>query len=241
MFTKKRHLVSFQVIYMDETGVAMGVPVQIPDGSYTACELEKEINSILNESDDINWLSVKFNPINGHFIFTGGRKFGINTGYESKERSSDYGLGYYMGFTRGLHKSVSCPLGRTWTVESCCQANFAGDSYILMRLNDYRCVKQIAEGNDLSVFAKFILNEQKNYVTFDDYASQHIKEIVFPNPQDLSRLHVQILDAYGDLIDLGCNNFSFSIEVTEIKNMSLYNSLRDSLGTEYRASKTITL
>jgi hypothetical protein len=64
-------------------------------------------------------------------------------------------------------------------------------------------------------------------MAYDDYASQHAKEVVFPTPQDLSRLHVQLLDAYGCPIDFGSSHISFSIEVLEIMNLSLYNTVRD--------------
>ncbi len=232
LFTAKRKNVAFQVVYQNTAGVALGQPIYIPDGTYTACELEDELNAQFKEPGGLNWLSVTFNPVTGHYIFTAKQRFAIDTGFESYERDTDYGLGYYMGFTRKLHKAVK--VGDTdWVVESDCQANFAGDSYILMRLNDYKCVKHCVEGSELDVFAKFILREQKNNVAFDDYSSHLIKEIIFSTPQDLSRLTVQILDPYGQLLDLGCNNFSFSLEVLEIKNVSLYNAIRDSLGKVY--------
>jgi hypothetical protein len=68
---------------------------------------------------------------------------------------------------------------------------------------------------------------------FDDYASQHAKEVVFPAPQDLSRLKIQIVDAYGQLIDMSGMNMSFSIEVLEVRNLNLYNLIRDSLAIRY--------
>jgi hypothetical protein len=232
MFTSKRKNVAFQVIYQNNEGVAVGQPIYIPDGTYTACELEEELTGQFKEPGGLNWLSVSFNPITGHFIFTGTQRFAIDTEFESYERGTDYGLGYYMGFSRKLHKAVKSG-DVNWVIESDCQANFAGDSYILMRLNDYKCVKHYVEGNELSVFAKFILHEQKNNISFDDYSTHLIKEVTFNTPQDLARLHVQILDPYGELLDLGCNNYSFSIEILEIKNPSLYNAVRNSLGVTY--------
>lgn len=237
-FSERRHNTSFQVIYHAADGTAMGKPFYIPDGNYTAIELEEELNAQFTEAGGLNWLSVRFNVLNGHFVFTGTQRFAIDTPFNGYERDTDYGLGYYMGFTRKLHKANK--VGETaWTVESDCQSNFAGDTYVLMNLNGYKCVAHRMEDTQIDVFAKFIIREQKNFMTFDDYSSHLIKEVVFPAPHDLTRLHVQILDPYGEVLDIGCNNFSFSIEVMEIKNPSLYNTIRNSLGQKYDGEQTI--
>jgi hypothetical protein len=70
-------------------------------------------------------------------------------------------------------------------------------------------------------------------MAFDDYASEHAKEVVFKAPQNISRLHIQILDPYGEEIELVGTNHSISIEILEIQNMTLYNSIRESLATHY--------
>jgi len=232
MFTSKRQNTTFQVIHTMNTG-AVAQAVTIPDGSYTACELESTLQSIFSASgSELQWLSVKFDPIQGHFVFTGKKRFAIDTLTDSFVRPFDYGLGYYMGFTRDLHKSNSSS-ATTWTVESDCQANFAGDSYLLLRLNDYFCVSHSVEGSCITAFAKFILKEPKNNVAFDDYSGHHIKEVVFTTPQDLARIKIQLLDPYGQVLDIGCNNYSFSLEILEIKNSSLYDTIRNSLQTAY--------
>jgi hypothetical protein len=70
-------------------------------------------------------------------------------------------------------------------------------------------------------------------MSFDDYASQHAKEYVFPNPIDLNRMHIRALDPYGNVMDLCSAQWSFSIEVLEIKNLTMYNTVRDSIGLQY--------
>jgi hypothetical protein len=81
--------------------------------------------------------------------------------------------------------------------------------------------------------AKIILSSPKNYIVFDDYANRQIKEVVFPSPVDLTRLRIKLLDAYGEVMDLYTAQFSFSMEVLEVKSMTLYNTIRDSLTLEY--------
>jgi hypothetical protein len=247
IFTAKRQNVSFQILYGPGSNT---FTLTVADGNYSACEMADAMNAILDASGSpVSWLSVAFDEINGSFTFTGSRSFIINTVFGSRDRPFDYGLGFNLGFTRGLHAATAS--GATgigvpvWTVTSDLCANFAGDSYFFLRLNDYGCVRQTLQTYDASgrsrveatsftALAKVLLRDPKNYMTYDDYASQHAKEYVFPNPIDLTRLHVQAVDPYGVVMDLCSAQWSFSVEVLEIKNLSMYNTVRDSIGLQYR-------
>jgi len=233
-FTEKRKNVCFRVIYKVGTE-AMAVPICIPDGNYSACEMETTLNSIFQSVAEIKWLSVTFSPETGFFEFSGTQLFAIDPTYESKDRDFDYGLAYYLGLTRKLQRAIAVLVDDkpVWKLTSNCPANFAGDSYLFLRLNDYACVRHSFYGNSLNVFAKIIINQAKNNMTFDDYAGQHIKEVVLTGPEDLRRLHIQILDAYGELVDMPCTNFSFSLEILEIMNVNLFNAFRNSLSMPY--------
>ena len=233
-FTEKRMNVCFRVIYKSGSQ-AMGVPICIPDGNYTACDMEEAINKVLKATPEVSWLSVKFLPDTGRFEFSATQTFAIDPTYESKERLFDYGLGYYLGFKRCLRRAAVELINDipTWKVISDCPANFAGDSYLFLRLNDYTCVRHTFHGNTLNVFAKIIINQSKNDMAFDDYAGDHIKEVVLTGPEDLKRLHIQVLDAYGEVVDLTCINFSFSLEILEVMNVNLFNAFRNSLSMPY--------
>jgi hypothetical protein len=39
------------------------------------------------------------------------------------------------------------------------------------------------------------------------------------------------MDAYGQIMDLCSSQFSFSVEVLEVRNLALYDAIRDSLLT----------
>ncbi len=232
MFAELRNNVTFRVLYKVGSTV-LWKAVVIPEGNYTAYEMETQLTTSINLVPELaGWLTVAFIPTSGHFVFTGAQYFAIDPSYESIEREYDYGLGFYLGYTRKLHKATGPVLG-LWTVESDQLATFAGDSYFLLRLNDYKCVRHCFEGNTLEVFAKILLRDPKNNVNYDDYAGDHIKEIVMTGPQDLKRLTVQILDPYGQLVDMNNTNFSFSLEILEVKNSNLYSAIRDSLAIPY--------
>lgn len=232
IFTAARRNVSFRVLYLVAGNPATFVVV-IPEGNYSAGDMESAINAALT-AGSLTWLSVVFNPITGGFTFTatgvGAGYFAIDTTWDSYERPFDYGLGYYLGFTRGCHRSATVA---PFVVVSDQCAQFAGDNYVFLRLNDWACVRQTVGDNDFTAMAKIVLREPKDHMAFDDYASQHAKEVTFPNPTDLTRFKVQLLDPYGEIMDMCSAQFSFSVEVLEVKNPALYNMIRDSLATRY--------
>lgn len=242
IFTAKRQNTSLEIFYMG-SGSPLRYPITIPDGNYTAGDMADALNAELSApGSPVSWLTVSFDEVTGAFTFTGTQYFAINTAYEGFDRPYDYGLGYYLGFSRKGHVSVGS--GGTWTVSSNQCANFAGDPYVFLCLNDFHCVRQTVQIYDVAgrnrldaanfqALAKVVLREPKNYMAFDDYASQHVKEVVFPSPVDLNRLKIQVLDPYGEVMDLCSSQISFSIEVLEVKNASLYNTIRDSLALHY--------
>jgi hypothetical protein len=236
-FTAARKNVTIRILYNTATPTAY--LLTIPGGNYTACEMADTLNSILTGAG-LTRLTVVFNIINGTFTFTGTQYFAIDVtpppGSPGVElyipRPFDYGLGYYLGFSRKTHTSVADTSG-TWIVTSDQCASFSGDNYVFLKINEFDCVSHQATEQTFTALAKIVLRDPKNYMAFDDYASQHAKEVTFPVPQDLTRLHIQVLDAYGNVIDLCSSQISFSIEVLEVRNLSLYNSIRDSITVRY--------
>jgi hypothetical protein len=191
-------------------------------------------------ANGLAWLSTFFNLITSKFTFTGNQVFALDTGLDGVSppltwnRPFDYGLGYNIGFSRGIFDSSGPDASGNFTITSDQLPYFAGDAYAFLKINEFDCVRQTLRGSDFAALAKIVIKEPKNYMTFDDYASQHAKEVVFPTPQDLSRLRVQLLDAYGEALDMDSSQVSFSIEVLEIMNLSLYNTVRDAFAVGWR-------
>lgn len=245
IFTAKRRNTTLEVYYMcvgSPTTTCMSQSITIPDGNYTAGDMVDALNAAFAATTTVAWLTVAFDEVTGTFTFSGNQYFGIYTAGEGFDRPYDYGLGYYLGLTRKLHKATGS--GTAWSLSSDQCAYFAGDPYVFLCLNDFHCVRQTVQiydvagrnrldAADFQALAKIVLREPKNYMAFDDYASQHVKEVVFPSPVDLSRLRIQVLDPYGEIMDLCSSQISFSIEVLEVKNASLYNTIRDSLALHY--------
>jgi hypothetical protein len=236
-FHSGRKNVTVRILYMSGVtgGTVRTAIITIPDGNYSAADLQGVLISECQKLG-LTWMTITFNFATGGFAFRGNRYFGIDTMYDSIDRPFDYGLGYYLGFMRNFYKSkisVEADTSGQYILNADFCASFDGDNYIFVKINDYDCVRHYTDTTSIHAFAKIILREGKSNMAFDDYASDIAKEIVFKSPQNISRLHVQILDLYGESIELVGTNHSFTLEVLEIQNMTLYNSIRESLALTY--------
>lgn len=231
IFSQNRRNVTIRIVFC--TG---HLTITIPDGNYSAGDLVNTINGYIQMHLLLAGLVLSFDPLTGKFTFSWSSKFKIDTdcGEElTYDRPFDYGLGFNMGFTRGVHVAVGDVSGN-YTVVSDQLSFFAGDSYVFLKVNNFDCVRQTLTGNDFTALAKIVLRDPKDYMTYDDYSSGQAKEVTFPAPYDLSRFKIQILDPYGESVDMDSSQFSFSMEVLEVRNLKLYNTLRNAFAADWR-------
>ncbi len=148
-----------------------------------------------------------------------------------KKRPTGFGLGYNLGFRKPVYKvtkeSVSCSPFFSYSITSEGCLDVIGENYMFLSINDLHTVEQTTYGTYLQCLAKIIIREDKFSIIYDDGSTLMANEIIFPSPTDLKYLQVQLLDPYGDPIDLNNMNFSFSIEITEVLNTSLYDFYRN--------------
>jgi len=238
IFSSKRRNVVIRIFY--GVDLASSAVIKIPSGNYGATDMVDALNEAL-VAKGLPWLTVAFDTVPAAFIFTAKQAFALDTALLTSPPSAltwprpcDYGLGYNLGFSYGIFDSGAPDASGNRTITSDQLPYFAGDKYVFLRVNDYACVRQTIDGSDFTALAKIIIKVNKNYMSFDDYAGEHAKEVVFPTPQDLSRLQVQLLDPYGEILPLGSSQMSFSIEVLEIMNLSLYNTVRDAFAVGWK-------
>jgi hypothetical protein len=224
-FTPRRNNITLAVMY--GTGMGTRTVIQIDPGNYIASDMENELNTQLS-SANIKWLTVTWDNVRGFFCFTGTQAFQIDTTEQTYDRQFDYGLGYYLGFARGIKGGVYDG-SQYYTTCSDFYANFAGDNYLLMNLNNYANLQHSVNGDDMYFFGKIILQEPKNYMVFDDGAGGNIKEVVFNVPTQVTEFKIKVCNPYGEPIDFQNANISFTFEVVEIANLSVFNTIRDGM------------
>jgi hypothetical protein len=238
-FTEARRNMTIGIAIVSSPGIIYNI--SIPTGNYSAGDMTDILNSSTASFVDLSGMLWRWNDNSGKFSVSGPNQFALclpsnTTSLLYYPREFGYGLAYYLGFTYNRaspHLSKYDSSTTSWKLSSDQCANFAGDSYVFLKINDFDCVTQTTEENDFTALAKIVIREPKNYMSYDDYGSQHIKEVVFHNPRDISRLKIQILDPFGDPVEFCGAHMSFSLELLEIRNQSLYESVRDSILLRY--------
>jgi hypothetical protein len=252
-FTKINN--SFTVRAYDITGILRDVIITIEPGNYTSTDLvtaiQTEFISKLRDPYGI-FMTVDLDLNNGKITLThngvaaypvtsvspaptaSGKPFILvfATFEKYKKRPSGFGLGYNLGYRCPIYKVTnsetvgSIPITEySLTSEGCIDT--VGDTYMFLNINDLHTVEQTTYGTYLQTLAKIVIRDEKFGVIYDDGSSFLANEIIFPAPTDLKILNVQLLDPYGDVIDLNCMNFSFSLEITEVLNTTLYDFYRN--------------
>lgn len=141
------------------------------------------------------------------------------------EQMVDWGLGYNLGFRKKYYSGAS-----SYTSEAI--VNTMGDPYLFLKINDYYSVKQpLTDGNILEAFTKILLRTEKNTEIFNDSSDLVTREVVFPQPTDINRLHIQFVDKWNTIVQLNGMPVSLAIELTEVKNCKLYDFYRNYLFT----------
>jgi hypothetical protein len=96
-----------------------------------------------------------------------------------------------------------------------------------LAINDYNTVEQQINKTTFSTLAKIIVNTAKNQTIYDDGRNLLSNDIIYPSPVDLKQIKVRLLNTYGQPLDLVNSNFSFSLEITEVANVKMYEFYRN--------------
>jgi hypothetical protein len=253
-FSKAKKNTTFIIKAFDISGIVRQALIEIPDGNYNSQELIDEIQSQLDTKmrDQYGiFLTISLNTINAKVTFTNNgvaatpitptsvptqsaKQFVLDfiTAVCFKNRLHNFGLGYNLGYRCKAYKASKTEISPetdltiySITAEGC--LDVVGDNYIFLAMNDLHTVEQKTNENYLQVLAKIIVREDKQAVIYDDGGTLLANEIVFPSPVDLKVLNIQLLDAFGEIVDLCGMNFSFSIEITEVLNTRLYDFYRN--------------
>jgi hypothetical protein len=139
------------------------------------------------------------------------------------------GIGYHIGFSNNLDYNGS-PVytgAQNYTAEYV--PTIVSNNYIYLSVNDWNIVHhQNFNSTRFDAFAKILLTSPKNTLFFDTTSTNSTtKQIFFQQPIDITRLDIKLLDSYGNQLNLRGGDFSITLEVEQILNMSLFEKLRE--------------
>lgn len=207
-------------------------------GNYTAGALVTAIQAKLQVIDSS--FTITLNGISGLISITNtATTFTIDfasTIDKIASRPTYWGLGYYLGFRDTVVSATYSGLTGGYSVFGTSVVNVSPNSYYLVRL---QCPDEVVnvthrtlEGGFVSAFAKIVLTNNYYQIQFNDGSNWVRNEYTFVSPVNIPYFQISIIDPWGELVNMMDADWSYTIEVTEIKNSKIY----DKLITTYQKS-----
>lgn len=219
--------------------------IEIPPGSYNNNTLIDTLNNIFKDTDELHFINVEINPVSSNFIFKFNNSSDIDdsfyyeinffkniNNFSVKQYYLEFQktIGWKLGFRNynytirkdNIVNVLSIPY--RFSIESETMCNFKHDDYIFINLDDYNsnCVCQPIVS---STWNSYIGNNILCRITIDSsYKNTHydngydhvFKERVYLGPVSVEKFKIQILNKFGEIIDLNDSNFSFTLELTKL-------------------------
>ena len=197
-------------------------------GNYTAGALITAIDAKLKVID--SRFTINLNGISGLISITNtGTAFTIDFASSLDKiasRPTYWGLGYYLGFRDTVVTSIYSGLTGGYSVFGTSVINVSPNAYYLVRLqcpdNVVNVTHRTVGGGFISAFAKIVLTNNFYQIQFDDNSNWVRNEYTFVSPVNIPHFQISLLDPWGELVNMMDADWSYTIEVTEIKNSKLY-------------------
>lgn len=204
-------------IFTIEASNGMIYDISLVSGFYTSSQLVNEITNILSNIADLSNISLDYSNITKKFKFSknGGNDFSIFF-RDDNVINFEKTLGWILGFRGSKYLNIS-------EIESEGLFLDCNNRYIYFSLEDFQHNKtnsQIVFFNNSTmnefILAKVHLTNECKY-SDNDYLNIFDKREYF-GPIKLSKFNIQLLDKYGELINLNNMDFDFTLEIEILYN-----------------------
>lgn len=245
-FTEKKQNTSFTI-----TKYGTSHEVKIEDGYYASDTLLTEIQKQLDEANTVlgTNLEIEFNYNNGFVTIKNDTEFSIDFSNGTSRYPS---LGYQLGYRQNSYEAVSTVIAGSpaYAIITESQLDTVGDNYLFLKINDYGVIyhdfedvlikdnlgniieRQKYVGNK-NVFAKVIINSNKAEQVFDNGSNFLTKSFVFRQPIDLNKFSIELTDPKGNTVEMVHMDYSFTLEVGVIYDLSLTYELTDTMTNKF--------
>ena len=230
-FSSTRGNISFEMTYNNITEL-----IKINPGNWTSdnnieetsilyqvqTAINEKFNTTLFRVEYINTSTGKIKITNSTFSTTTSETsslFSINFRVNNSH-AADFGLGYNLGFRQSAYFDTN-------TINAEAILNTIDTNYLFLSLNpDWKVIEhETPDRTQLFSFAKIVIDQPKFGVVYDNQNTL-TKEFFLKQPTNIHTIPVRISDPYDQDIDLNGLDFSFTLELTEVLNSGLYESMR---------------
>jgi hypothetical protein len=231
-FSAIRGNISFEMTYNNVTEL-----IQINPGNWKSINNTEQtsilyqVETAINEKFNTTLFRVEYiNPSTGKIRITNSTfstttpetssPFSINFRINNS-RAADFGLGYNLGFRQSAYFNTN-------TINAEAILNTIDTNYLFLTLDpDWKVIEhETPDRTQLFSFAKVVIDQPKFDVVYDNGQNTLTKEYFLKQPTNIHTIPVRVSDPYDQDIDLNGLDFSFTLELTEVLNSGLYESMR---------------
>ena len=226
LFSHVKHNNTFK-IEIKIGGKCTAFVIVIPDGNYDCDSISHYLNTeYFYESqrpDELRYIKFSINEynfktvfelVNTHDIGDTPIEFSLYLTDDDNDNIMNT-MGWILGFRLGKYLEIREAIQSEGIFDA------GGDRYIYFCLNDYQYNKN--ESNiiffedstmDENVLAKIpMVNGKLNLVVDENDGNSLIKTRRFNGPVNMKKVHIRLLDKFGEIIDLNKMDFSFTLEM----------------------------
>ncbi len=200
--------------------------IEIKPGNYNSNTFSKAFKEAINSSeckvfDDDNPITV--DPITGKTIMNFKvckKKVNVEFQYISSNNYNN-SLGWILGYKK-LNYVIRCET-KPFNLESESVFGSGVGKYIFLEVNDYnnnskQGISSFTNKNQLSnnILARITISSGHNTLIMDNGSDLIFKEREYFGPVTIDKLHIKLINHFGEEIDLNNNDYSFALEFTEL-------------------------
>jgi hypothetical protein len=234
MFSQVKGNVTFSVLLGGSTTYTQSDA--LIDGNYSSANLISVFQEKLQDIDPN--FTVTLNQYSNTVTIRNTTNFVFDfasTNNTIASRATHWGLGYYLGFRDTV--AVSTFENGVYSVKSDTVINVNPNPYYLVKLKCPEDVVNVTHrldgGGFISAFAKVILSNNYYQIQFDNNSNLVRNEYTFLSPVNIPFFQISLVDPWGELVNMMNIEWSYTVEVTEIKNSKEYSNLM----TTYKRAK----
>lgn len=213
--------ISFIILLEDESELF----IYIEEGNYDSTTMITYIQTQLNikNTEYKTKFLITWNVINYKITISNDTPFTLIFGNDNLHRSLGYRLGFINDDSNYLAKNIPYIYDPTiddsnyqWTGDTF--LNITKDEYLFVRINDYGVIYN--DQREKSLLAKIILYDQQFII--DNGANFLTKTYKFKQPINLSRFEIELINQYGQTVNMNYIDFSLTLEVGQIYDSNDY-------------------
>jgi len=191
--------------------------VILEDGNYSNGDFAIEINNYFCNHFGEEKIELTFNFKTGKTIIRtleASGEFSIFFGENKQEPFNT--LGYKMGFRKTEYKNKNI-------IESESLFDLTGEKYFFLYVDDYNCnyyrdtIISLQKNNYLTknILGRITIAGRKYQVMFENTSDLIKKERIYSGPINLKKIHIKLLNVYGNIANINKVDFSIIFEIIQ--------------------------